>query len=445
MKKKLITGTFNAESFYNDSSLVQLPTVPDSTNTKIIQAMDELLFPLCGNNDLLLTRYSISSVQKQYLEYIGFHFLSNKTAIDDGTMTARSLHSLLIEAKEEPEIKEMITNDYEGVVYAVTHETGLFFDAFEIPNAIPDITTVIKVNSKSYSSDLHERIGIQAAGKKISTIDQLKKEAEKYSSGSFLIKHPYGVSGKGNLLITTKNIFERIVSYSEKQIQKGKKLELIIEPFMEKKLDFSCQMFIDQDGTITVLSLQKMINHGFNYGGSTTGDKHLNEFLEKRKYFDIVRNAGKKLFEDGYFGYCCIDSMILVDDTVVPILEINARMSMGLINHTLHTHLTQKGLYSTLRVASCSLKISFSYEKMIEILKEHGTLYNGDEHPGIIPLSPNTLTINTSKSGNTARTDSPAVKGRLYCAIAAKNAIDADTIFKKCREQLNECDITLHA
>ncbi|MFD2876798.1 hypothetical protein ACFTAO_13755 [Paenibacillus rhizoplanae] len=59
-----------------------------------------------------------------------------------------------------------------------------------------------------------------------------------------------------------------------------------------------------------------------------------------------MEEACKDLFETGYHGEVCIDSMLLASGELVPIVEINARKSMGLINHHINQYVRQYSLFS---------------------------------------------------------------------------------------------------
>jgi hypothetical protein len=67
-------GTFDAEKFWRDENFAKLPELNDGSTHNIIAAMDELLFPLCGPGDVLLTRFAMRPVFKNYLENNPYFF-----------------------------------------------------------------------------------------------------------------------------------------------------------------------------------------------------------------------------------------------------------------------------------------------------------------------------------------------------------------------------------
>ncbi|MFD1906532.1 hypothetical protein ACFSQ7_25010 [Paenibacillus rhizoplanae] len=64
--------------------------------------------------------------------------------------------------------------------------------------------------------------------------------------------------------------------------------------------------------------------------GSESMEEEERMVLERAGYFDVMIQVANDLFKDGYFGPVCIDSMVLKDGTLVPIVEINARKIYGI-------------------------------------------------------------------------------------------------------------------
>ncbi|MDO5304689.1 MAG: hypothetical protein Q4E87_03845, partial [bacterium] len=279
----------------------------------------------------------------------------------------------------------------------------------------PSIECVKLVNSKSYSTRLHEKIGLKPIGQIITNLDELMESGSKLlESGDFLIKEPMGVSGQGNLLIDSEKTLARMKRYFEKQEKKGKEVEFILEPMLKKKIDFSCEFEVDEAGNVTFLSVQKILNKGFGYLGSVTADADFKAFLESKDYFNVMLKVGENLHEAGYFGSVCVDSIILEDDQIVPIVEINARKSMGFINYYVEQKVLTMGYQSMLTFLSVGYEGQISFEDFFESLRAAGLLFDKEEGY-VLPLTSHTLTINGSQSE-----DKHMHKGRLYVSILYK-------------------------
>ena len=71
--------------------------------------------------------------------------------------------------------------------------------------------------------------------------------------GGLLVKDPFGVSGKGNCWSNPRGCWSGSAAHLAAQERAGKRVSLLLEPFLAKELDFSCQMRIDADGTVHCL------------------------------------------------------------------------------------------------------------------------------------------------------------------------------------------------
>ena len=86
---------------------------------------------------------------------------------------------------------------------------------------------------------------------------------------------------------------------------------------------------IGRDGSWRTLGVQSMHNRGFRHIGSGPPSEKLLAALDG--YQDVLAEVAKALIGVGYWGPAGVNSMLLTDGTLVPILEINARRSLGLL------------------------------------------------------------------------------------------------------------------
>jgi hypothetical protein len=196
----------------------------------------------------------------------------------------------------------------------------------------------------------------------------MKKGKELLEKGNFLVKEIFGVSGKGNLLINSLKLLERIVKYIETSEAKGKTCTFVIEEFLNRELDFSCGFKIAQDGTTEIEGIQKILNHQFNYGGSEAADGEFVNFLYDKRYFETIENISKELYRDGYFGEVCVDSMLLKSGEIVPVIEINARKSMGFVNNGIDRNLSRYGMKGNLMNINLGVPCDLKFEDILERL-----------------------------------------------------------------------------
>ncbi len=439
--KTVHLGTFDAEAFWRDPELARLPALPDPAAGRIVAAMDELLFPGCQPGDLLLTRWPMDASLADYLERIGFVFERNRAALDEATgrpdrfsETCQVSSPVILDAavREPPaSIFEILQNAPSVLVhglltgieriapYAIIPATEAFCRHYSLPFAGPAPAAVSRVNSKVYSHQIATELGLKAYGCQVTSAAELVEQGRRaLDHGPLIVKDPFGVAGKDNWPVQSGAILERIGDHLAAQEKKGKRVSLVVEPFLDKKLDFSCQLHIDPDGQVHFLSLQQMHNHHLTYQGSSRLGAEQVAGLERWGYFDKMEAVAARLYRDGYWGDACIDSMLLQDGAVIPVVEINARQSMGLINHRLDQFFSSDRLPSSMACLSVGQAGPLCFAELLDKLERAGLLFTRQRGRGIMPLSANTLLVNLNapqQPGTPARLR----KGRFYFSILA--------------------------
>ncbi|MFB5678569.1 hypothetical protein ACE3NQ_06755 [Paenibacillus terreus] len=432
--KRIYMGTFEAEAYWKDPDTASLPALPDRSGASIVAAMDELLFCFCGQGDVLLTRYAMSHVHRQYISGFGFrpvvneHDLSSdETAVPD---SSASVFELLCRRREDgwpglPELQDGLLAPFAYLPY-----TEQAAKAWGIRLHQPSLETVRQVNAKTYSSKLKRSLGLANPGQIVTSAAALEQEGRKLLiEGTFLVKDDFGVSGKGNLHITSLQMLERIVAYLGQQERKGKRVCFILEPFLEKEQDFSCQFVISEAGEVEIVSVQLLANSSFSYRESLLPDPGFMEMLEEKGYFSLMKAVGRQLWADGYFGDVCVDSMTLRDGSLEEIVEINARRSMSLIKHRIDLLLAERSLRGSMTNYTLSHQGMLPYEVLLDKLERAELLFTESREEGVMPLSANTLYVNTGgrdvpNPANDVNGDAGTGrkgKGRLYLAMIAEN------------------------
>ncbi|MFC4101447.1 ATP-grasp domain-containing protein [Paenibacillus xanthanilyticus] len=434
-------GTFDAEGFWRDPNASQLPFVPDKERAFIASAMDELLFPLCGEGGTLLTRFGFHEAQHDYLRRLGFRFETNHAPLAPNVYrgdASPNLFELALTEEAAPVVERLLANGSDLSAYAVIPHCDRFAQRHGLRTAMPDYEIVRHVNSKIYSNALYERLGLQTPGTVAYGAEQLASIGERMlDNGPFLIKDPYGVSGKGNMLITTAPLLRRVVKHVSSQERQGRVTCLLLEPFLQKEQDFSCQFAIGADGEWTLVSVQLMRNDGLAYLGSVTADRAFLDRMESIGYFDLMERTGRELSKDGYYGSVCIDSMLLASGELVPIVEVNARQSMGFINAALDRHLAAMGLQGGLTFLSVGYERELDYAGWLAELDEAALLFMPGRECGILPISANALSL-ASRIVGEAEPESTGrlFKGRCYVSVAARDHEERARLLARFREHL---------
>lgn len=441
MKSTVILGTFDSEAWWRSPHGSMLPSMNNSQ--AVTMGMDELLFPLCKEQDLLFTRQPMDEHLRGYLSLLGYTFTNvhcrNPVHADD-----YRLHVFDLLMADAGYYQQLLPQDAIISPYSILSDANEVVRRFSFGNHFPSLDTVRAVNSKTYSHELRQRLGIRNS----SSIAESAEELLTYGllllrTGQVLVKDPLGVSGKGNMLISSERMLRRIAAYLQEQENRGKQTQFIIEPLLDKTEDFSCQLFITEQGDVQYISVQQMVNESFSYSGSYPADPGFIEMLWKNNYFSIMEDACKDLFETGYHGEVCIDSMLLASGELVPIVEINARKSMGLINHHLNNDLQQYSLFSFLTFIPAGCAAEVTMLQIIEALGANKLLFTQENRQGIIPLGANTL----FGSGNTAfpEAESEWRKGKLYIAAPyASDVSEAFTLIQRVKDVLKSLTIKVY-
>lgn len=441
MKPTVVLGTFDSEAWWRSPNSSMLPSM--SSSQAVTMGMDELLFPLCKEQDILFTRQPMDEHLRSYLSQLGYTFTHvhcrNPVHADDYT-----LHVFDLLMADASYYQQLLPQDAQISPYSILSDTSELVRRFNFGNQFPSLDTVRAVNSKIYSHELRQRLDIRNSSSIAESSEELLTcGLQLLQTGQVLVKDPLGVSGKGNMLISSERMLRRIAAYLKEQENRGKETRLILEPLLDKKEDFSCQLFITEQGDVQYISVQQMVNESFSYSGSYPADPGFIEMLWKNNYFSIMEEACKDLFETSYHGEVCIDSMLLASGELVPIVEINARKSMGLINHHINQYVRQYSLFSFLTFISAGYSTEVTMLQFLKALGANKLLFTQENRQGIIPLGANTL----FGSGNTAfpEAESEWRKGKLYVAAPYTSDVsEAFTLIHQVKDVLKSLAIKIY-
>lgn len=196
-------------------------------------------------------------------------------------------------------------------VRAWAEERGLAYD-------MPDWEIVKLVNSKEWSFLNSPKL---KGAELIFSLDQLKKWVRQNNTPA-VAKSCFGLSGRGHCLF--EDLHPKILAFCEKEWRI--KRPVIVEPWVERVLDFSTQWFIDAE-KVTFLGATKMFNTSTgSYMGTMTGGVPKALLQEHVGWAVKILTLAKEL---GYRGYAGVDAMVHKEG-LQPIVEVNARMTMAL-------------------------------------------------------------------------------------------------------------------
>jgi hypothetical protein len=435
-------GSFNAELNWKGANYARLPQMHDSQAESIVDVMDEMQFLFCKNNtDLLITSVAMNPIHKDYLRDIGFSFSCNDFDIRGEIEGCKTIFNLIIESEcsLRDKLRALSIGKYGISPFSVVKDIMSFCKKYSIKYNFPSYETVVKVNSKSFSSEIARQYSELYSVVIRSSTELFTVGKKMLEVGPILIKDSYGVSGKGILKVTSLNILSNIVSYFSQQERTNKIIDFVVERLLPKERDFSCHLQIQNDGHVEILNIQQFQNRGFSFNSIENADANLLRLLYQKGYIDIIENVGNILYNEGYFGPVCVDSLMTYDGEIFPIIEINARKSMGTLNTHLNYFLKAFNASGFLTCIYLKVDKTISFREIFDIWSLNDLLFRKDKPYGIIPLSANTVDVNF-KSNN-----SYPCKGRIYLSVIEGNGFGVEEILSTAIFSLTNSSLSIYA
>ena len=405
---RLHFGSFDAERQWRPGWLARLPSAPINKADRITSAMDQVLCAGCEPGDVLATTRPMSPALLEALR---------AAQLGCEMVDVPGPDELPVEERFADQAGAPLLPRHPPLTpapYAVVPRTRDALARRGIPASLPDIEDVSRVNSKTFSNKLIDELGLCGGAVVARSPGQLRTLcADLGAKGErVLVKDPYGVSGRDTLVIDAPRILDTVVRVLERQVDRGNEVELLVQPLFHLAQSFSGHLLIDRAGGVKLLGLQATVNDGFAFAGSAPAPAWLERAADRAGYPELLAALGKILFLEGYHGPACVDSALLEDGRIVPILEINARVSMGLLNLTLAGNLADRVVRPRLRVRQVRLDDGGLTTRLLGALRNARLLWPG-HGPGIMPLASGTLV---------------PPRGRLFYAIFAAEATEFDAL-----------------
>lgn len=414
MGSKIYISEFDSEARLRNKESCSLPVIDiyGGANRLLMRGIDGLTLTMAEEGDIVVTAEKLHDA---YLAYWQSEICRAENYSPERKDAEGGLSIYEILAHDEKAGKML--RERSIVNYALVPGYYEMCRSLGIESDEPELETVTLLNGKSYSNELKERLGLPAAGIRIRSLDEYRKAVSRLLAehGRVLIKDVMGVSGRGMLLIDSSGMAERLADHFKKQLDGGaKEPDFILEPMLDKDMDFSCLLRIDKSAGIITDGYQKNRSKGFSYlGTEPLSAEELGLILDSEYPKTVMQIAGD-MAGRGYHGFACIDSMIS-EGQVVPLIEINPRMSLSRFNLVMQERL---GIKCRLSYAEGRRAEDISAEKILEMLDDEGILYTTERGKGVIPLAPCTW-------------DAPDAAGkrvRIYYLIAAGKQEDYEEI-----------------
>lgn len=302
-------GSCDAEQQWRPADLAALPALRDPHTGRLYRAMDELRAVLCGPDDVLLTDKQPVAAFTQLMTAAGFGGRHLAVPDDPG----RRVEDRLAEAA--PDALAGLTGATCSP-YAVLPGTREAVARLGLSGPVPDLDAVRLVNSKTWSTEL----GLPGAGTVVRSLSQLRAAAVT----PCVVKDPYGVSGQGNVVVDSPArlaLVERHLARSEARIG------LVVQPLFDRAEDFAAHLTVAPDRSSHWHGIRRVLNQGHSYRGSAAPSPELLARLERAGYRETVEAVAAEAARAGYHGPLSVDSMMTAAGELIPVLEVNARVS----------------------------------------------------------------------------------------------------------------------
>lgn len=388
-------GHFPAEAEWAEPRSARLPALGLGAAAAWVAGMDELLAPLCAPSDVLATETQRSDRLMAYHATLG---------IEPRCVTTGAVRPAPAACADGQAVRPRLRP------YAVTPGILRWAQQAGLLVSLPDVATVRRVNSKSWSTEIAAERGIGAGGTVVRSAGELVARGRRLTGPrGLVVKEPHGVSGAGTLLIRDEDKLRHVARQLERQEDAGRAVELVIEPMLDVACSFSIQLDLDRGGRWRTVGLQETANVGFSYRGSRPAGASLYRKLDRLSYFAGVDWVAGALRDEGYFGPVCLDSLVTRDGAVVTVGEINARTSMGAINVALGRILEPFARLSAIRAIAVAARRAVAAEDVLAALDRGGLLFTPERPRGVVPLATLTLPRPGREHGGEL--------GRLYVSI----------------------------
>lgn len=341
--KAALTGTpasrlvlicnFEAESEWA-AGHVGLPAPQLSASTALVRRMEELGVLLAGADDVLVLKRPLDDGYRSYLSDLGLPVptvLVPEHATSDRPTAADALDSPVLRSQ----LAALAADGARILPMGTSRLEQELAESCGLPLAVPDAATFERVNGKIYGRRLTEAAGLRAVpGDCCETVAEfaavLRTRGSELGAGErIVVKDAYGVSGKGLLVLDEPARADRLLRMVQRRAQRtgDPRLEVVVESWIPKRCDLNFQVTIADDGTTSLDFVKQAITENGVHKGHLMPAE-----LTARQYAQIEHAAhavGRHLYADGFHGVAGVDAIVGRDETIYPVLEINARLNMS--------------------------------------------------------------------------------------------------------------------
>ena len=316
------------ERYWSNSGMA-IPEIKGNHEVYLVQSMETLLFLTARSNDIVilskepeygiveeLTRYRGETPRIEILEEDNQHkFISERIYHNKRMM--KLLYDL-------PDKDHWILMPFGVTKFDVDIEQAAGIPLFMTDN----MNLISAVNSKIYARKMSQDLGFSTLeGYICKNAEEIESCIENFHKEEgfvpCVIKEPYSASGKGLFWLQNQDRAIQFIRFFKKRCIG----ECILEKWCQVKYDLNYQLYITKKGDIFRSPLKRQfVKNGVYEGGCDIADEAV---LSGDKIYECVNKIGHKLYHSGYWGILSIDAIMDVEDNLIPVIEINGRLSLS--------------------------------------------------------------------------------------------------------------------
>jgi D-alanine-D-alanine ligase-like ATP-grasp enzyme len=323
-----------------------LPTISSAAAKAVTHRMDELALLLGGEPDSVALK---AEPDPGYAAYLAEYGLSLPKLL--AVAAQQPGRTVTLDLLEDPVCRARLSELGAAGAYLAPHGMSEWEQRLAEECGLGLATSPAelskRVNSKIFSRRLADRLGLrQPDGLCCETPEDLGGAvdfvADQLAAGrKAVVKDAFGVSGKGVMVVDDERRLAWLRRTAQRARRRGEGLRLVVEEWIGKRADLNYQVTIARDGSVSF---------DFDKEAITEGGVHKGHRMPPRLtpgQTEEIRTAGLKigaaLAEEGYQGVAGMDALIATDETVYPMIEINARFNMSTYQAALHEAFVGEG------------------------------------------------------------------------------------------------------
>lgn len=360
-KRKFWFYNINQEQQWNESSY--FPSMTDIIGNQIVAQQEQQMIFIADPNDVLLFRHNPS---QEFIDYLS----SNDIMMPNIKKITDEFDIPWLDMNNDDIFVPYIINDFLF--------ENLSNHSIEYFGPTPGITK--DLNNKIWVREVAETLGMPTTKgyicKNFEELNQAYDNLVNQSFYKFVIKIPFGSSGKG---LKTFSTFDEFLALARYIRRRSEKFEVILEGWHPIKYSLNSQLHIENN-SVKILSItEQEINTNGVYLGTNYTPHYPSNIISQ--YENYLLRLGEFLLENKYTGTLGVDSIVDSDETLIPIIEINARFTQVTYLLRLVRKLQYKFSFIRTRYINIQSKesIPFNYflddlNTLLEVDNEHNFL-----------------------------------------------------------------------